>query len=376
MGGIAFIIIVIYLVWRFQIKSRQKQEDQRIWADQNAEKRDQTGSNRSARQSTRSQHSIASTVLTRASNVIQIAYIPGVTNRSPPDSPNLLVPPVPTLPASAATSVASTPYLEQDRHFFMPGDLRDSTLSGFSEIDRNSIAPSLARTSVATNAFVSAAAAQQTLRGRPTVVSVHVPGSQNQAQSPSPTNPPVPKGLVNSKSPFVGRTLTPKPIEVKKTGSGPRVPTVVSLKAAAAAKSQNMQKLSTGSSSNLRVELEGDSPVRPSHQSQAATIIEDSPVSPTVKSKPSFASFSSSTSGISAMLPANTGLPPDVTKEIEQDGPQHRTTASAGLTTMIEEAINRAAQDVVHTGGSGASQVSVKDDSSPFSDANEVKENL
>jgi hypothetical protein len=185
----------------------------------------------------------------------------------------------------------------------------------------------------------------------------------------------VPKGLVNSNSPFVGRTLTPQPIVVKKTGSGPRVPTLANLKVAAA-KPQITQKPSAGSSSNLRVELEGDSPVRPNHESQAATVIEDSPVSPIVKPKPSFASFSSSTSGISAMLPANTGLPPDVTKEIEQDGPQHCKTASAGLTTMIEEAMNRAAQDLVHSGGFGASQIPVKDDSSPFSDANEVKENL
>jgi len=108
LGGIAFIVIFIYLLWKFWIKPRRKQEDQQLWTDQAVEKRDQSGLNRSARQSTRSQHSIASTVLTRASNVIQIAYIPGVTNRSPPDSPNLLVPPVPALPASATTSAVST----------------------------------------------------------------------------------------------------------------------------------------------------------------------------------------------------------------------------------------------------------------------------
>jgi hypothetical protein len=73
------------------------------------------------------------------------------------------------------------------------------------------------------------------------------------------------------------------------------------------------------------------------------------------------------------MLPANTGLPPDVTKEIEQDGPQHRKSATAGLTTMIEEALNRAARDVVH---SPDSPILGKNDSGPFSDANEVKENL
>jgi hypothetical protein len=372
-AGIAFIVIFIYLLWRFRIRPRRKQEDQQIWTDQNIEKRDQSGLNRSARQSTRSQHSIASTVLTRASNVIQIAYIPGVTNRSPPDSPNLLVPPVPALPASTTTSAASTPYLEQDRHFFMPGDLRDSTYSGFSELDRNSIAPSLARTSVATNAFIPPVPAQQALRGRPAVVSVHVPASQNPTLAQSPLTPQVPKGLANSNSPFVGRTVTPRPIEVKKAGSGPRVPTLASLKAAAA-KAESTQKSPAGSSP--LVELDGGSQIRPNHESQAVTIIEDSPISPMVKPKPSFASFNSSTSGISSMLPANTGLPPDVTKEIEKDGPQHRKTASAGLTTMIEEAMNRAARDVVHTGGVGGSPMLGKNDSGPFSDANEVKENL
>jgi hypothetical protein len=371
-GGIAFIVIVIYLLWIFRIRPRRKQEDQQIWTDQNVEKRDQTGLNRSARHSTRSHHSIASTVQTRASNVIQIAYIPGVTNRSPPDSPNLLVPPVPALPVSTATSVASTPYLEQDRHFFMPGDLRDSTYSGFSELDRNSIAPSLARTSVATNAFVPPMPAQQALVSRPAVVSVHVGASQTPTMGQSPLNPHVPKGLANSNSPFVGRTLTPRPIEVKKVGSGPRVPTLVSLKAAVAAKSESAQK--SAASSSPPVELESGSQLRPNHESQAVTIIEDSPISPTVKPKPSYASFNSSNSSTaSSMLPANTGLPPDVTKEIEKDGPQHRKTASAGLTTMIEEAMNRAARDVLHTGGL---PMLGKNDSGPFSDANEVKENL
>jgi protein OPY2 len=371
LGGIAFIVILIYLLWRFRIKPQRKQEDQQLWTDQAVEKRDQSGLNRSARQSTRSQHSIASTVLTRASNVIQIAYIPGVTNRSPPDSPNLLVPPVPALPVSATTSAASTPYLEQDRHFFMPGDLRDSSYSDFSEMDRNSIAPSLARASVATNAFVPPLPAQQAHRGRPAMVSVHTPASQNSTVALSPLNPRIPKGLANSNSPFVGRTVTPKPIEVKKARSGPRVPTLASLKVAAA-KLESTKNPS--SSSSPPAELDAGSKGQSNHDSQAVTIIEDSPILPAIKPKASFASFkSTSSSAPSSMLPANTGLPPDVTKEIEQDGPQHRKSVAAGLTTMIEEAMNRAARDVVR---SPDSPILGKNDSSPFSDANEVKENL
>jgi protein OPY2 len=254
----------------------------------------------------------------------------------------------------------------------MPGDLRDSTYSSFSELDRNSIAPSLARTSVATNAFIPPVPAQQALLRRPEMVSVHVAASQNPTATQSPLNPHVAKALANSNSPFVGRSVTPLAIEVKKAGSGPRVPTLASLKAAAAAKSESAQK--SAAASSPPTELESGSQLRPNHESQAVTIIEDSPISPTVKPKPSYTSFNSSTSsGTSSMLPANTGLPPDVTKEIEKDGPQHRKTASAGLTTMIEEAMNRAARDVIHTAGS---PMLGKNDSGPFSDANEVKENL
>lgn len=371
-AGIAFVVIVIYLLWRFRIRPRQKLEDQQKWTDQGVEKRDQSGLHRSARQSARSLHSIASTVQTRASNVIQIAYIPGVMNRSPPDSPNPLVPPVPALPASTPTSAATTPHLDQDRHFFMLGDLRDSTYSDFSELDRNSIAPSLARASVSTNAFIPPMPAQQAQHHKPKVVSVHVPWSQNPTAAPSLQGS---KALFNSNSPFVGRTVTRQPIEVKKAGAGPKVPTLASLKAAAAPKSESAQKSSARS--NQPVELDSASQGRPNHESQAVTTIEDSPVSPIVKPQPSFVSFNSSTSsGVSSMLPANTGLPPDVTKEIEKDGPQHRKTASAGLTTMIEEAMNRAARDVVHPGGMDDSPILGKNDSGPFSDANEVKENL
>jgi hypothetical protein len=168
--------------------------------------------------------------------------------------------------------------------------------------------------------------------------------------------------------------VTPRPIEVKKVGSGPKIPTSASLKAAAAAKSESTQK--SPARSSKPEELDSGSQLRPNHESQAVTI-EESPVSPMVKPKPSFASFNSSaSSGASIVLPANTGLPPDVTKKIENEGPQHRKTASAGLTTMIEEAMNRAARDVVHPGGMDVSPILAKNDSGPFSDANEVKENL
>jgi hypothetical protein len=139
---------------------------------------------RDARASTHTVASLASTVLTRASNIIQIAYIPGVTNRSGPSTPGLLVPPVPPIPI-ALSSASGSPRYEQE-HFFMPGDLRDSTYSGMS--DRTSYArTSVASTIYGKNAVVSPLPAQTVIRGKAAVVSV-----TKGAGSPGDLTPPVP----------------------------------------------------------------------------------------------------------------------------------------------------------------------------------------
>lgn len=139
---------------------------------------------RDARASTHTVGSIASTVLTRASNIIQIAYIPGVTNRSAPSTPGLLVPPVPPIPI-ALSSTSSSPRYEHE-HFFMPGDLRDSTYSGMS--DRTSYARnSVASTIYGKNAVVSPLPAQTVIRGKAAVVSVRSNGA-----SSGELTPPVP----------------------------------------------------------------------------------------------------------------------------------------------------------------------------------------
>ena len=138
-----------------------------------------------------------STALSRASNFIQIAYIPGVTNRSgrgEPHSPDLLVPPVPPIPMATTGHSNANSYASDDQHFFVP-DLRDSTLSGFSLASgadthgRQSISPSLARSSVATtvyqhNAVVSPTPAQTVMRGKAAVVSV----KQGQTNNPAETD--------------------------------------------------------------------------------------------------------------------------------------------------------------------------------------------
>lgn len=119
--------------------------------------------------------SIASTVFTRASNVIPIAFIPGIVDRTDRG----LVPPVPI-----PTSNGATPYSDQPAdHYFMPSDLRDSHYSGFTDdgnstIGRASLTPSLLRGSVASTIYGSSAvvsAAQTAGRGKANVVSVHIP---------------------------------------------------------------------------------------------------------------------------------------------------------------------------------------------------------
>ncbi|RAL01821.1 uncharacterized protein BO80DRAFT_44187 [Aspergillus ibericus CBS 121593] len=198
-GGLAFVAIVTFLVWWFFIRKKRQEQEASVG--------EKSSAFNDAAQSRKSTHSIASTVLTRASNVIQIAYIPGVTNRSPPETPGHLVPPVPPLPGA-----------HPDQHFFMPGDLRDSTWSEMSN-ERRSIAPSL-RSSVATtiyrnNAIVSPMPAQQVMRTKAAVVNIN--GADAPAV-PAITQAQLTKAGIttaNSNSSIVARTVTAKPVMVR-----------------------------------------------------------------------------------------------------------------------------------------------------------------
>ncbi|EAW09964.1 uncharacterized protein ACLA_041860 [Aspergillus clavatus NRRL 1] len=212
-GGVACIAIVTFLIWWFFVRKKRSNQEQQVGTP--GEKRSVFEDTRQSRKST---NSIASTVLTRASNVIQIAYIPGVTNRSPPETPGSLVPPVPPLPGASP-----------DQHFFMPGDLRDSSWSDMSQPHR-SIAPSL-RSSVATtiyrnNAIVSPMPAQQVMRTRAAVVSIHnggnAPSTPEAPAVPAITQAQLVKAGVSdphTKSSIVARTVTAKPVMVKATGA-------------------------------------------------------------------------------------------------------------------------------------------------------------
>lgn len=198
-GGVAAIAILTFIVWKFCLKGKRRPYSEADFQEMDMQEQEKVendfASRRSARASTHTVASMASSVLTRASNIIQIAYIPGVTNRSGPGSPDLLVPPVPPIPSMSPSSGVSSPYSTADQHFFLP-DFRDSMASQ-STAGRTSIAPSLARASVAStmyrqNAIVSPLPAQTIVRGKAAVVSVKSNGS-SPAETPGLEAPPVPQ---------------------------------------------------------------------------------------------------------------------------------------------------------------------------------------
>jgi protein OPY2 len=228
-AGVAVIAIAVFCIWKFWLKGRRHEvEDEWVDEDYPLEKPDGSIFTRGpgARSSTHTVSSMASTVLTRASNIIQIAYIPGVTNRTNSSSPGLLVPPVPPIPIPTTPSSMSNSHFE-DQHFFVPGDLRDSTYSDVSSIHTRrpgSIASSLARNSVATTVYRDSAVinpmpAQTIISAKAAVVSVKSGLSQSSSPALPPDTPPVPS-ISEAQRPGSGA----RPVMVKMLSSGNGTP--------------------------------------------------------------------------------------------------------------------------------------------------------
>ncbi|KAF1937676.1 hypothetical protein EJ02DRAFT_458526 [Clathrospora elynae] len=210
-GGVVFIAMLTFVVWKYCLKGKRRPIAEDDWQEvdmaQHEKMDNEFASRRSARASTHTVASMASSVLTRASNIIQIAYIPGVTNRSGPGSPDLLVPPVPPIPAMSLSSGMSSPYSTADQHFFVP-DFRDSMLSTSTAGQRASVASTMYRQ----NAIVSPLPAQTIVRGKAAVVSVKSTGSNSPSETPRSQTPPVPQ--IDSKH-------TLKPIRYAMPGISP-----------------------------------------------------------------------------------------------------------------------------------------------------------
>lgn len=184
---------------------------------------DQFSLQRDRRASTHTVGSLASTVYTRASNIIQIAYIPGVTNRShsTPD----LIPPVPPVPAASSGAshmdAMGSPSSAEDEHFFLPSDLRNSTYSGYTDrtsMARNSVASELYRNNAVVNPLPALAATRAKavpVSVRSTKPSPLISRSATSSTANSPSASPYPaQQSLSTKSSIVGRMAVPRAITV------------------------------------------------------------------------------------------------------------------------------------------------------------------
>ena len=358
-GGIVVIGLMVFLVWRFCIKKR-KAAYVNEWDDNDGVEKgglDQFSMHRDRRASTHTVASLASTVYTRASNIIQIAYIPGVTNRSVHSTPDL-VPPVPPIPAaSAPVSHHNSPHIGEDQHFFLPSDLRNSTFSGFS--DRSSMARSVNRSSVATtiyrnNAIVSPVPAQAVTRMKPATVSVKS-SSKNSPNISRSTTPPMPslspQQALNTKSSIVGKVGMPKAITVTRknpnqiyeldgSGSERSVPFATPPERKGTTSPYSHRSNFDDASSDEEGAVNNGSKQRLMgiRQSDATTVFHDeSPVTP--------------------------GATPRAFSKFNPDSPSRKDN-NTSLNQIIEEATRKASHDPLH-GGLGAYN---QPEQSPFSD--------
>ncbi|KAI0107180.1 hypothetical protein GGR51DRAFT_158710 [Nemania sp. FL0031] len=358
-GGLVLIAALTYLVWRFCIKNKRASYAEQ-WQGEGERTKERTdndfASRRSQRESTHTVHSIASTVLTRASNIIQIAYIPGVTNRATPTSPTLLVPPVPPIPIAHAESATSSPY--EDQHFFVPGDLRDSTYSGISTYTdrtsyaRTSYAPrsSVASTIYGKNVVVSPVPAQKGNFLKPSLVSVKSRAPSTNSDDSAPPVPsvnyekydrPPPSPAFSIGSTFFknasASTATSVRPQVVRVGSGPKT---VDIKGS----SKSSSTLATTTIAELEspgplIRLDSEASTSSKERESAAiTIIEDD--TPTSDQGP----FSD---------------PPSAKRASKRN---------SSLSAVIEESTRRASQIDPHRHYSAARN------NSPFGDENAVRE--
>lgn len=241
-GGVAFIALVVFLVWFFWIKKRRAEQDAELeeeWENDEiaSQKRGHQFGTVQDADSTRTRGSLATSILSRASNIIQIAYIPGVMNRNGSGT-NSINSPVPPIPAAHRSQPPKSPLSnEGDALFFRPGDLRDSTWSGTSSQFGNrdtryssnrdtrytmkSITPSLLRDSVASdgawdNLTTHPMPATTVARAAPKVVSV----KSSSASNSSPPTPPDESSPPNHKTvQILGETMTPGSSLRSKSGS-------------------------------------------------------------------------------------------------------------------------------------------------------------
>jgi len=349
-GGIAVIALLTFALWWFWIRPKRNAWYEEDWDDQDEDATAAKTQFKEQRNDRRSVHSVASTVLSRASNMIPIAFIPGVTNR------DTNTPPVPPIPA--ARKYAPSPLSSQhngDAIFFSPGDLRNSAYSDSASISaslrnrdthygRPSITASLARESVVSevfhdNAHENPMPALQAMRIRPNMVSVKTNGSGSKGASPLGTGHATPATIdegdyfvsapsttsvpsLNSKGSFV----KPTTVTIGKKAANGRFPVrTASDDSVPQARSTVASALVAGTNDADTTDDENDEPHARARQSLlhtggSATTIQDTP---------------------------------DVSQSPFVDAPGHN---DGGLSKKIEEATRRASKMPIHNGLGGRSE--------------------
>lgn len=281
----------------------------------------------------------------------------------------------------------------------MPGDLRDSTFSDFtddgrSSFARSSIAPSMARSSVATtiyrnNAVINPVPAQTVTRAKAVAVSVNPSGKNSPIDTPRVGTPPVPtidqrhvQRPFNTASPIVARLGTPKAVTVTKSPSMNTTNPNTSHVLVNNEQSQTplVQQIAvtkpsrhTGAASTFDdASSDEEAPHVEARRSlmghgrlpSGDDLVENTPSS----SEPPFKAPSSSPETKPSPFSSSSSTSPSAGR----DGRQHKHKKSGSLNQIIEEATRRASREPRHGGlGSvgGTTSGSWRKDASPFSDA-------
>lgn len=152
-GAFIALTLICFLVWRW----KKRQARSYTLREKNLDLND--SGLPAKRASTHTVASIASTTHTRASNIIPIAYVPGITNRSNQSSRNSMIPPVPPIPTPTQCTFTADDIMRAST--FTTDSIRDS------------------RSSIATTAYISPAA-YTAVRAKPALVKMRAttaPGS-------------------------------------------------------------------------------------------------------------------------------------------------------------------------------------------------------
>jgi hypothetical protein len=409
-GGIAFVAIVVFLLWRFYIKKKRAQQDldAEEWEGDDIATQKTTQSFHAMHQdsaSTRTRGSIAGSLMSHMSNVIHIAYIPGVTNRNGNGSSHNSMmgsSPVPPIPAARRDMHRSPLANDDGALFFRPGDLRDSTYSGTSDFTdrrdtqytRASITPSLARSSIASAIYtnnVDPMPAQQVVRAAPRMVSVKTASSHSPSSETGSAPASTPTTSGSDTAQFAANTPAGKgkPVQVMMPGQSDRSATGSVKSNASYGKAQQITVAGGKGKGRFPVSREGSSSSSKHAPSVSSPLAEGGPPtfperlkdrSPTVlspinaspASQPAESPFFDASDAPSAPSPAAPAIPrpnpyASMTSSVvrsREDRVRGGGRGPGALSAVIEEATRRASE---------VQSISGKRDSSPFTDAHRTE---